>query len=380
MHVPHDLACVVHVHSTFSDGRAGVPEILDAARAGGADAVLLTDHDTVEARRRGLEGWHGGVLLLVGLEVSPRGGHLLAFRVSEEIDHRGLGDEEIAAEVRRTGGLGFAAHPFSEGSRMSTRIGRPHPWTALEAEGVTGIELWSVVTEAAEAWRSPLEALRFMRRPEDALDGPPARNLREWDRLCASRRCVGIGGLDAHESGLRLGGRVLSPFRNLRYFRFLRTHVLLEGPPRAELEPDRDAVYGALAEGRCYLAMDWAADPKGFGFWAEGAPGRLEMGAQAPAGEWTLRARTPRPAALTLVRDGAVEARADGARELVHEARGAGVYRVEARIEARGRERTWIVSNPVYLRDGGAQAAPQRESGAREGHGEEEPGAEQGRQ
>jgi predicted metal-dependent phosphoesterase TrpH len=35
----HELTCVVHVHSTFSDGTATVPEIVDVARATGADAV-----------------------------------------------------------------------------------------------------------------------------------------------------------------------------------------------------------------------------------------------------------------------------------------------------------------------------------------------------
>jgi hypothetical protein len=28
-----------------------------------------------------------------------------------------------------------------------------------------------------------------------------------------------------------------------------------------------------------------------------------------------------------------------------------GVYRVEAYRRAKGRERTWIISNPIYLRD-----------------------------
>ena len=52
----HDLACVVHLHSLYSDGTGTVPEIARAARASGVDVVLLTDHDTLEARRRGEEG------------------------------------------------------------------------------------------------------------------------------------------------------------------------------------------------------------------------------------------------------------------------------------------------------------------------------------
>lgn len=82
---------------------------------------------------------------------------------------------------------------------------------------------------------------------------------------------VGIGGLDAHQSGIRLGRRVLSPFPHRRYFRFLRTHVLCERPLVGELEHDRAEVYRALAEGRCYLAVDAHAPASGFAFWAEGA-------------------------------------------------------------------------------------------------------------
>src|SRR5215216_6946808 len=78
----HDLACVVHLHSLYSDGTGTVPEIARAAQRARADVVLLTDHDTLEARQRGEEGWYegrrrvaegrrGDVLMLVGSEVSP---------------------------------------------------------------------------------------------------------------------------------------------------------------------------------------------------------------------------------------------------------------------------------------------------------------------
>jgi histidinol phosphatase-like PHP family hydrolase len=60
-----DVSCVVHVHSTYSDGTATVPELLGAAREAGADALLLTDHDSLGAREDGWEGMHGGVFLLV---------------------------------------------------------------------------------------------------------------------------------------------------------------------------------------------------------------------------------------------------------------------------------------------------------------------------
>ena len=68
----HDLACVIHLHSTYSDGTGTVKQIARAGRRARADVVLLTDHDTLAAKRNGEEGWYGDVLLLVGTEVSPR--------------------------------------------------------------------------------------------------------------------------------------------------------------------------------------------------------------------------------------------------------------------------------------------------------------------
>src|SRR3954451_23167389 len=119
-----DLPCVVHCHSTYSDGTGTVPQIAAAAARAGADVVLLTDHDTLEARRRGEEGWHGPVLVCVGEEVSPRRqNHYLAFGLDEEIVHRGISPAQIVAAVRDAGGFGFAAHPFSKGSEVFARAG-----------------------------------------------------------------------------------------------------------------------------------------------------------------------------------------------------------------------------------------------------------------
>ncbi|MDQ4048785.1 MAG: PHP domain-containing protein, partial [Actinomycetota bacterium] len=100
----HDLACVVHLHSTYSDGTGTVPEIARAAERAGADVVLLTDHDTLEARRRGEEGHHGRVLVLVGHEISPPNkNHMLAFDTEAEVSHRRLSATQIAQAVRDAG-------------------------------------------------------------------------------------------------------------------------------------------------------------------------------------------------------------------------------------------------------------------------------------
>jgi hypothetical protein len=335
-----DLACVVHLHSTYSDGTGTVKQIARAARRARADVVLLTDHDTLAAKRNGEEGWYGDVLLLVGEEVTPRGGnHYLAFGIDDEIGHAGLDGAGICNAVRAAGGFGFAAHPFSEGSKRIKRA-RPMPFGSLDCDALHGVELWSFVNDTGEAIESVPQMLRFLLAPARALERPPARNTRAWDELCRTRRVVAIGGLDAHQYGKRIGPFV--PLRLMAYhrsFRFIRTHVLVDEPP------DREAVYAALREGRCYIAVDSLAPAGGFAFEA----GDLPMGAEAPAGRRTLEVRAPAEAKLRLLRDGR-EIAAGFGRALDTEVEEPGVYRVEASRRAHGRDRTWILSNPIYLR------------------------------
>ena len=317
-----DLACVIHVHSTWSDGTGTVPQIARAASRAGVDVVLLTDHDTLAARDHGQEGWHEGVLLLVGEEVTPHESHYLAFGIDRVIEKDGRSPAEVCAAVEAQGGFGFAAHPFSEGSRLFKKRGIPF----RDLDCLAGLELWSFVNDTGQAidrWR---DVVRFLVSPGRHIDHPPARNLREWDRLSRGRQVVAIGGLDAHQVGIRLGPWV--PLRLMSYrrsFRHIRTHVWLEG------EATRESVFDALREGRCYIAMDSLAPARGFTFEHDGE---------------RLTARVPREARLRLLRDGEEAATTTG-RELTHAVDAPGSYRVEAYLHAHGRERTWILSNAI---------------------------------
>jgi hypothetical protein len=343
----HDLACVVHLHSTYSDGTGTVEQIVRAARQAEVDVVLLTDHDTLGARRDGKEGWHGSVLLLVGEEVSPIGrDHYLAFGTKQHTRHKGRSAAEVCQAVRDAGGFGFAAHPWSRGSERFRR-----PGMAFSDLGAAdGVEVWSFATDTAERLPSVRAALHFLAAPGRTLDHPPEQNLRAWDELCARHRTPAIGGLDAHQFGKRIGPFV--PIRLMSYrrsFAQIRTHVLCEKPPAGRLGPDREQVYAALRGGRSYIAVDALAPARGFRFWAEGPAGDLAMGEEGPAGRFTLHAVLPGPARLRLLRDGEEIAGRD-APALVVDVEQPGVYRVEARLRRHGRERTWVVSNPVYLR------------------------------
>jgi methylmalonyl-CoA mutase cobalamin-binding subunit len=342
----YDLTCVIHAHSTYSDGTGTVPEIARAAERAGVDVVLLTDHDTLEAKRRGEERWYGDALVLVGEEVSPVDrDHFLAFGVEDVISRR-LTGPEICRAVKDAGGFGFAAHPFSRGSERFKRPGIRF----MEPDCLDGIELWSFLNDTGERVRGVGDLARMILTPQRAIGGPHPDNLREWDRLCAARRVVAVGGLDAHQFGIRIAGRV--PIRAMSYkrtFRQLHTHVLCERPPTHELEHDRALVYDALREGRCYIAVDEVAPARGFAFWATSGtgPDELPMGGERSFEPgWTAHARLPRTARIRLLRDGEVVAEADSD-ELHHPIERYGVLRLEVTLG----NRAWILSNPLYFRD-----------------------------
>ena len=356
----HDVSCVIHVHSTYSDGTATIGELLGAARESGVDALLLTDHDTLAPRREGWEARHDGVLLLVGLEVSPKRGHYLAFGVEQEIQHEGRSALQIAEAVRAAGGIGFAAHPFSRGGHMllpslARRVVLPHGWPALEEEGgMDGVELWSVLTDAAEAWRTPAEAVRWLREPERAVaHGPPAHHLEIWDRLSARRRIPAIGGLDDHQRGIRIRGAVRSPVAHRRTFRLLRTHLLCQQPLSGDLEADRASVLAALRAGAAWLHCPFVATAQGARLWAERADGgTVAMGGETPAGQATFRLRLPDRAEVKVFRDGhPIDETHTAQLDLTIAAPGA--YRVEARIDGK----LWLLSNPIHLRRASGRVA-----------------------
>ena len=254
------------------------------------------------------------------------------------------------------GGFGFAAHPLSAGSeRFKRAVGDAVRATSTAADGV---ELWSFVTDtgrdSSASWR---DVLRFVLSPNSVLDHPPERNLRAWDRMCAERRVAALGGLDAHQIGVRIAGHV--PVRLMSYrrsFRLLRTHVLAGATRASATAVVRRAARGALRTSRSTRSRPRAASGSGRSLAPARATGRRERRRRGPPdGRRGARRRlhAPRRAAWPGAASSAarrVEVASNDGLALQHEVDGPGVYRVEATLERHGRERTWIVSNPIYFR------------------------------
>ena len=105
------LTCDLHVHTNFSkDGESSVEDILRAAEAAGLDVIAITDHDSVDGAKKAL-ACETSVLVIPGIEVTTKQGHLLVLGVTEIIP-AGLDVEETVAIARRMGALLILPHPY----------------------------------------------------------------------------------------------------------------------------------------------------------------------------------------------------------------------------------------------------------------------------
>ena len=105
------LTCDLHVHTNYSkDGESSVEDILRQAEAEGLDAIAITDHDSVDGAKEALS-LPTTVLVIPGIEVSTKQGHLLVLGVTEIIP-AGLDVVATVGIARRMGALAILPHPY----------------------------------------------------------------------------------------------------------------------------------------------------------------------------------------------------------------------------------------------------------------------------
>ena len=338
---------VVHVHTTLSDGAATPDEVIAAARAAGLQFVVITDHNTLDAKR--WEGYHQGLLVIVGTEISTTAGHVLGLGIPDPV-FRFSGDARDGLDdIRVLGGSAFAAHPTS--ARADFR------WTGGDLAGPWGLEVLNGDSQwRAAGWGRLLRTLALYPLNHDyalltSLTAPTDA-LRQWDAILARRPAAAIAGADAHgQIPVRKERAVRFPsYTSL--FKVARNHVLLSRPLTGDAAVDASGIVHALAVGRSYVGLDGLAPANGFSFTTfepVDAPLRpWSMGdVVPPLPGLRLRAggRMPAHTQLTLLRDGRAVASAEQSLDI--EAPGPGVYRVEARVP--GWDVPWVISNPISV-------------------------------
>ena len=126
----------LHIHTLASDGTSSVPEILDfVAGRGFLDVIAIADHERIDAavaakhmaEDRGLPF---GVI--VGSEITTRGGHLLALFLEQPVPALKSLAWSIEA-VHDQGGLAIPAHPLvpyplcAQGSALRRLLASDNP-------------------------------------------------------------------------------------------------------------------------------------------------------------------------------------------------------------------------------------------------------------
>ncbi len=346
------------MHTPYSDGKGSHCDIAQAALAAGLDFVVVTDHNILV---QGLEGYYGDeqqghVLLLTGEEIhdrlrQPQANHLLVFGAEMELAHCARDPQELIDAVNSAGGLSFIAHPHDPALDW---VHEPAiPWTELQVERFTGLEIWNYMSSFKGLIDGPLHTLRAAFRPEESMIGPFPETLTLWDDLLSQgRRVVGIGNADAHGITYHVGpiSHVVFPYDFL--FSCVNTHLLAPQPLTGNAERDKATVYNALRQGNAFIGYDLLGSTRGFRFSANGQSGQTIMGGLLRLGAGvTLQTLAPERSHFKIIHNGKVVAEESWRENLTYTAQAPGAYRVEVWREFKGRERAWILSNPIYIED-----------------------------
>ena len=354
-----ELLLNLHMHTTYSDGSGSHADIAAAALQAGLDAVLVTDHNVYV---QGVEGYRRKgkqrLLFLIGEEVHnqariPQKSHLLVVGAGREMATYAPDPQALVDQVQKIGGLSFIAHPVDPPLPM---FGEDDiSWEDWQVRGFTGLELWNGFSELKRAIHSRLDGLFYAFFPQYYPVGPLPEAVRRWDELLVARkeRIVAVGGSDAHALHMHLGPfhRIVFPY--LYHFQAVNTHLLTDqGLLGEDFNTDREIIYSALRRGHAYIGYDWPLSTRGFRFSAQGQDATGIMGDEIRLFNGvTLQVRLPVRAECRLLKDGQVIKTWRGRDNCTHIANQAGVYRVECVLPYLGKQRTWIVSNPIYVRN-----------------------------
>jgi hypothetical protein len=349
-----ELVGNMHMHTPYSDGAKWHADIAADAISAGLDFIIVTDHNVWVD---GIEGYYenelGRVLLLVGEEIhdmrrNPQANHFLAYGAEKELSPYARDPQKLINKTVESGGYGFLAHPFDP---AAPNIGEDSlGWFDWDVEGFTGLEIWNFMSNFKGHLGGRLRSLRAAYGPEKTIIGPEKKTLQKWDELLASgKRVAAVGSSDAHGLTYKMGplSRTIFPYEFL--FRAVNTHILIKEELRGDLSHDKDLILSALGKGNGWVAYDLPGSTSGFRFSGQGKDKgimgdliKFEAGA-------TLQVLAPSQCRIVMIRNGEIVAAVENQLNLTHLPIEPGAYRAECYIDHLGQERTWILSNPIYI-------------------------------
>lgn len=332
---PGEIRGAYHVHTTRSDGRGGLDEVVRAARAAGLQFVVVTDHNVLAP---GDEGYHDGVLVVEATEASTRYGHVVALGVPRALTTEEREDDPLGA-IERLGGEAVLAHPFHP--RRPFSGWGTGPWRGFELVSndtswyeVLAGRAWGKVARAAALL--PWDGARAVLALSDDLSNERARFDAEL------RAAAGDPRRPAHVLLCSADAHGYPSYRAAFEAFSMHLPVTLSGDAAA----DARGVTAALLDGRASCVFDGLAPAGGVALArAPGGRAALELSVEAPD---LSQAR------FTLWHDGvpigdAAPAAQAGRAVLTFECGLGGCGRGAYRVEGTWDGRPWIFTNPVAI-------------------------------
>jgi predicted metal-dependent phosphoesterase TrpH len=131
--------------------------------------IAITDHNNFEAY--GLAKDNGKVIVIPGIEVSSKEGHILAYGIDRDIP-RGLSVKDTIDAIHEAGGVAFAAHPYRWWSGLGEDNTVSHDFDGIEAKNGRSTPSGNKRSEALAARvGKPVSAGSDAHTPEHIGDG-----------------------------------------------------------------------------------------------------------------------------------------------------------------------------------------------------------------
>ena len=102
----------LHIHSKYSEDAIGSPkEIIKNVKKKKLDGIAITDHNTVKGGLKAVKNAPKDFIVIPGIEISTKDGHIIALNVKEDIK-RSLTVEETVEQIIDKGGTPIVPHLY----------------------------------------------------------------------------------------------------------------------------------------------------------------------------------------------------------------------------------------------------------------------------
>ena len=311
-----------HVHTTRSDGRGDLSEVVRAAREAGLQFIVVADHNVLAPEDA---GWRDGVLVVPATEISAPYGHVVGIGIPRELTREERQRDALGA-VHALGGEAVLAHPFHPG-RPFARWARDD-WSGMEV--VSNDSFWGQTRGEHGWWRVGRALVLLPFDPGRAMLAffhEPTRELARFDAAAARRKVTLFCASDAHG---------WPSYRAA--FEAFSMHVPVA--PSGDAVADARAVRQALFDGSASCVLDALAPASGV---------RLSLASTGDRIDLRAALATPWRVAWQLYRDGAPVGTMGASPEGASYSCAGPCPRGAWRVEGRRAGEPWLFTNPLWI-------------------------------